>query len=92
MTNFLLFFFLFFFYHFTLSKTQRVSGSEREREDFSEEKRKEHDSGRQKMAIGVAFNFLNIVGIREARNWKRVPQTRSLRKEAIIIEHAVTSR
>lgn len=44
------------------------------------------------MAIGVAFNFLNIVGIREARNWKRVPQTRSLRKEAIIIEHAVTSR
>lgn len=41
---------------------------------------KEQLSGRHKMAIGVVFQFLKIVGDIETRNRIGVPQTRSARK------------
>lgn len=52
---------------------------------------KEQASGREKMATDIAFRFLMIVGGREARNQKGVPQVRSARKEAIRKEYMVAS-
>lgn len=34
------------------------------------------------MTIGTVFKFLKILGGCEAKNWKELPQTRSVRKEA----------
>lgn len=52
-----------------------VTGSEKEREDFGDMKRQKNRIQEEKMAIGVEFKFLKIVGCTEARNLKRVPQT-----------------
>lgn len=49
---------------------------------IEERTNKEQGSRRRKMAIDVAFEVLKIVVIRGARNWKRVPQTGSVRKGA----------
>lgn len=49
---------------------------------------REQYSGREKIMIDVAFNFLKIVVIREARNRKGVLQ---VRKETVRIEVAVAS-
>lgn len=43
------------------------------------------------MAFGVAFNILKIVCDRELRNFNRVLQMRSARKEAIILEITFSS-
>lgn len=45
---------------------------------------KENYSGRHKMAINVlAFKFLKNSDTKEARNWKRFTQARSMIKEPI---------
>lgn len=41
---------------------------------------KEHDSGRHKMSIDVAFKFWKVVGGMDARNLNGIPQVRGVRK------------
>lgn len=50
---------------------------------------KEHNLGRRKMAIDVAFKILKIVGGREVRYRNGVPQARSAIKVTIRIELTV---
>lgn len=51
---------------------------------------KEQGTRRRKIAIGVAFKFLNVGG-RKARNRKGVSQARHARKETVRIEQKVES-
>lgn len=43
------------------------------------------------MVMGVAFKFLQIVGVREMKKWRGIPQVRCTRKEIIRVEQIIVS-